>query len=519
MQANSITEPRKESRTFTPVFVPTRSDPTTARKTQDPLDKRQNYPMRRTIKTGRLSDRWPVLHRLIRARTSASTRSRPSPPNFSSSCEASSDTGNGNKRAVAAEERRCTHHHPSYPKFPSPLSGLGTMKRATLARHNYANRGYSQAAIQAQRELWRKRKYEWDEYEHLLWQAGISLDEAYGGIVETETGVSLPLPPYKVDEARKISTPSITSADEDQTTDSKRHNPAIFPRLGDLSSIRNPFLLSVDTWFSDFPLWTLSKLIWIFDINYRCASSQTTLRTRPSSLDFMEDLSTSDVSTISWATCDSDASDATLVQETATPKFLTPSRIPQSADAVALMSSLSSTDTICAKTIRQEQGWETNWFLRWESLYQQVSLATDMVLSTSGPMSPLQTSKEATRIILTSATILSKHGFGKLEKAGSLPLAAKVDPKEKRVSIPSVILPSEDDEEEDYGDVIPTSKYRMGAHVDPHSMFATANTEYLEYADDPKRDRECESYDAPHSKRSQVDCNDLTERLERMTIY
>ena len=510
--------PRKDSR-YAAQVSPRRLGPDEhgSEKENDAASGRRMAQAPRRMRATRISDRWPVLHKLMRAR--ASTTSRPSSPSPSIESDDGNEDEDEDEDTVVVPSftrRRLLASQPTYPKFPSPLSGISSFqKRLPIARHNYIHRGYSLAAIHAQRELWRKRKFEWDEYEQLLWQYGMRLEEAYGGIVESSEGEvqgSQPLPPFKLDElrgAQHLSETTITSGNEEPLSSSS--NPAVFPRLGDLSSIRDPFLISVDTWFGDFPLWTLSKLIWIYDVNYRSDKGENSSIPRALVCDSGESTPTSDVSTESSITTISTSSDETLVPEDARQQPDSPIvNLELSKEQHKEHSDSPSCETICAPEDKRGRGWETNWFLRWETLYHQVSLATDLASSSSDRTSQRNSGKVATRIILTSPKVLYDPNADDL--IPTVEVTPEIEDAQIRsVSIPNVILPAED-EEEDYGDVI-TSKYRLGAHVDPLSMFATAQPEYLEDdldGGDNAGVNECQADGA--------ELGDLTDSVDRLNV-
>ena len=116
---------------------------------------------------------------------------------------------------------------------------------------------------------------------------------------------------------------------------------------------------------------------------------------------------------------------------------------------------------------------------RWEVLYEQVSLAADLVSSRESPSSSINASKEAVRILLTTPHILQNPKSEVTE--------AQCERNRNQLEAPLSdsrtyqILPAED-EDEDYGRIIPLSEsvYRLGAQVDPFSMFATATEEHLD---------------------------------------
>ncbi|OCB88376.1 hypothetical protein A7U60_g4417 [Sanghuangporus baumii] len=452
------------------------------------VNTKKNISLRRPPKCIRLSDRWPVLSRIIRSTKSGtalldSTSSTDllDDPNSYQDQDCTRSVRHSNDTSIlpsAGYSQRVLH--PLSPKFPSPLSGVCPVGRLLLARHNYPHRGHSQSALYLQRDFWRKRKCEWDDYEFLLYRAGLTLEEAYGGTVEDENGSSHALPPHlKTGPWNGRSNPAPRESSETKLAVPVFLNYSTYPRLGDLSSIRDPFLLSVDTWFSDFPLWTLSKLFWIFDVNYRSGHSARSGMSAQNVNAFTKDFDMGNSSVDAVSVSETEFSDTTLVE---TNSILPPSPGDHLKGAIRcqILPEHSLLYPISLDSVRNTDAhaktWEVDWFSRWEVLYNQVSLAADIVASAGNPAPSTNASKDAARIILTTSNILYD------------PLRSNVDTwkadEQERESDYSVgtrtdVMHSMEEDEEDYGRVIPLSEslYRIGAQVDPFSMFATAFSE------------------------------------------
>ncbi|KAH8119104.1 hypothetical protein DFH11DRAFT_1461063, partial [Phellopilus nigrolimitatus] len=448
--------------------------------------------IRRSSKNSRIYDRWPVLNRIIRT-NKATPRADPSVAHSSDS-DSSSDSEDEDAVAIHSSNNRASFPqyrprlvHSTSPKFPSPLTGVRPVRRQTAARHGYMHHGHSQSAFYHLRELWRKRRHEWEEYEYMLWQAGVTLEEAYGGIIEDGGGQQRSLPSHIINGPWRRLQPVVTQEMSETNLPQTPLNPAIFPRLGDLSSLRDSFLISVDTWFSDFPLWTLSKLVWIYDINHRSLAGSAPCRRRQRCLsnNFLEDFDASNSSADTLVSTSTNTSDTTLVNANSASQksdditLMTPNILEKKSSGHAILQSSSVTSNISMVT--QARSWETCWFSRWEILYHEVSLAADIAASSGNSDSSANGSKEAARIILTTPTVLyDPHAF--IDGSGSSNNEKETAMEDAPMTAPEmetrVIVPMEEDED-DYGEVVTESesRYRLGAHVNPLSMFATATTE------------------------------------------
>lgn len=321
---------------------------------------------------------------------------------------------------------------------------------------------------------------EWEDYEYLLWQAGLTTEEAYAGLMEDSQRSDQELSALLQNCPWKSASPSLP----DKLTISPPLNPATFPRLGDLSSLRDSFLISVDTWFSDFPLWTLSKLIWIYDINFRSSrepSCADVLARKQSRSEILEDFGTVDRLKVRSLSSLTGSSDSTLVN-TSTEEFIDDTDLSNnnsttrdSNDHPRKLYSTKSCD---------QQPWETCWFNRWEVLYHEVSLAADIAAASESCASSCNGSKEAARIIFTSPSLLHDPHDNQscLDETFVSVEITPESPSQLAMAQINHVMPLED-EEEDYGEVISPaeSKFRPGALLDPMSMFATAKP--LEFDD------------------------------------
>ncbi|THH04553.1 hypothetical protein EW145_g5433 [Phellinidium pouzarii] len=488
---------RPTGNTAVTISAPQRRRPLTSPTTKETasLAQQKTTPLRRSYKNSRLSDRWPVLNRIIRA--SKTIREQPLSDDSDSSSDSEDDKSlivyTKNMATDSSSSRyRVRVLHPTSPKFPSPLSGVKLVERLNASRHNYIHHGYSQSALYHQRELWRRRKDVWEDYEHTLWQAGITVEEAYGGMIEDDSGRPYVLPPHLANGPWIRRSPVNSEKIAETTSSPRLVNPAIFPRLGDLSSLRDSFLISVDTWFSDIPLWTLSKLVWIYDVHHRsCSTSPIHRRARRRlSNNFLEDFDASNSSADTLLSSFTDSSDTTLVnigsgklpEKSGGAAVVPTCCVTREAPGNVLTQSASLTSNIAAGD--RVRAWETCWFSRWEMLYHQVSLAADIAASSGDPDPSTNGSKEAARIILTTPSILYDPHNVPDECDGT------VDYEQVATTLNDGLTHSQstklrcieavEDEEDDYGEVVSMSesKYRLGARLDPLTMFSTATLGY-----------------------------------------
>lgn len=441
------------------------------------VDKSNQF--RRSKRATSLSDRWPVLNRLMRSRhvEQSLPSSELSNADSSDSGEDDDDDDEGtltlqsaNKVIVHIPTSKPRYLHAWSPRRSSPLSDLGRkpgmQDEARILRHCYPHRGYSFSAFHNVKQLWIQRRFEWDQYEIEVetWRLAHAIELDNGELDST-------LPPHLVGGPQRADL--VTSYTSANTSTVPTYSPisensgAIFPRLGDLSAIRDSFLISVDVWFAHFPTWTLAKLSWSYDLTHRAldnikpfsseslpesgiSSSGTNEELASRSSDFcVADASTEVVSpssstlsstshVVSFSTDIDEMSDSTLLNSFPLPDvsqavpfsdknngLLERGSLTQTVSELqGSVSSLSSThigtcpcchlENPNVKKPRQRV-WEECWFSRWEVMYHQVRLAAaqagilsdqDGELSSSDIMWSDREVREIELRILTSPSVL-----------------------------------------------------------------------------------------------------------------
>lgn len=433
-------------------------------------------PLRRAQKSSRITDRWPMLNRIIRGNKSiVSATQIPYVDGTDTSEEEKEEEGLVILHTTKTLKRTQTHKyqirkvHPTSPAYPSPLSGVKPIRRLPVARHNYINCGYSQSALFHQRELWKKRKSEWEEYEYLLWQAGVTHEEAYGGMSGDDPSRSLP--PLLANALLK--TKDCTNSEAFRLTkplveESVSINPATVPRLGDLSSIKNSFLASVDTWFCDVPLWTLHKLIWIHDVNHRVKLNPisdvwSNIRNK-----CCEEPNPSNCSSETLLSSFTDCSGSTMINTSPCEYQKHTINHPTTCEETGMKG--RSTLAILKKNT-ELWPWEKCWEARWEILCHQMHCAENL-LEISQDLDPYPTSpKKVIQLILTTSyNLYDPYTYNNATLSGC-DEESHVKDRTDQEDWTSCY-----DNDDEYGAVKsePESRSRFGAHVDPASMFATA---------------------------------------------
>ncbi|KAI0320580.1 hypothetical protein OF83DRAFT_556459 [Amylostereum chailletii] len=222
----------------------------------------------------------------------------------------------------------------------SPPPPSRPIRRPPLGPHH----GLSRSALQHQKWLWSSRYDEWMQWEMDVEEAA-SEAHAYGGLAGP---VSISPP------SRRSPSPEKQQEDRNMKERSQQLdaiNPNIFPRTGDLSELHNPHAARLDRYFGNYPLWTIHKVLYVFNMGapHReegsgCISPSPSSTGASSCLALIED------------GCDSDASSS-------------PTKSCASEDSVDSDRTVSSSySTSSSKTPE----WETSWDGRWEVLQELV---------------------------------------------------------------------------------------------------------------------------------------------------
>lgn len=155
--------------------------------------------------------------------------------------------------------------------------------------------GLSQSSLMHQKWLWAQRYEEW-----IAWEAEVAEREelaaeaereAYGGIAllsgtcDGKSGLKAlssfpsqsftsslftPTPPTSKSTPTPTSpTTPIASTPPPNPNPNPNPNSKIYPRIGDLSALRDPYSAAIDRCFCRFPLWTMQKALFMFDLHHR----------------------------------------------------------------------------------------------------------------------------------------------------------------------------------------------------------------------------------------------------------
>ncbi|KLO16971.1 hypothetical protein SCHPADRAFT_994781 [Schizopora paradoxa] len=465
---------------------------------QPKLHDKQTRSRRSSAKGAKLTERWNMLSKIIRvqkANIEVEEREEFSDSGYGSASDDKDDrSDSGQSSAGSSSHQRPQDEyysqHAHSPKIPSPLTGLSSAVYADPPRYLYGNHGLSQSSLFYKRHLWARRKHAWDEYEYHLeaWRAVACAEAAYGGIVPPDVPQYEPqAPPQPQTRCRtdSISVPPLPpTCPSPMPTQVENKSAATYPRVGDLSSLRDPFLLSVDSWFCDLPLWTLSQLTWIYDLNHRLACGEPTGLTRSKIKESFKQEAPEDIyidndglPDVSVCSTETTSSDVTLVDITLKEQSRSPGEGAKESpqETVYWTPVMTPSEEIHhqIEVTRSERtsyprAWEVSWFSRWEVLYHQLRLAALFATDTDFQESPsLDLIKEASRVLLTSGRVLynpdAEH-YVEEESEGSS------ESSSREVEVNTEEPEDTFQEEPPAGDSWP----RPGASVDPLVMFAMA---------------------------------------------
>ncbi|KAG2356690.1 hypothetical protein BDR07DRAFT_1422555, partial [Suillus spraguei] len=220
------------------------------------------------------------------------------------------------------------------------------VSRTNTQRLNYPHRGFSRSALLHQKSFWTARHDEW-----LEWQAkevkrrmdhGISAQDpgsAYDGITLVDSQEVSGLPSQIRVPLSGLERDFDGYASRDFAQDS---NAPIYPRVGDISALRDPYSANVDRCFFKFPLWTIHKTLYVFDMHQRAVHISD--------------------------------------------------QIQSSVSSESLQSSTGSTTCGDEDVTLAVRAWELNWYARWELLIGLVQ--RDQALRQAAPLSPSTTSSD-----------------------------------------------------------------------------------------------------------------------------
>ncbi|KAG8216798.1 hypothetical protein J3R82DRAFT_7046 [Butyriboletus roseoflavus] len=232
--------------------------------------------------------------------------------------------------------------------------------RTAPQRLNYPHHGFSRSALLQQKTLWNSRHEEWAEWSSRMEQGNVrsresETNDAYTGLATTRQHVIESPPPYMRTPRSGLER---DLADHPPRKHDQDAHASIFPRVGDISALRDPYSVNIDRCFFKFPLWTLRKMLYMFDMH----QGSTSLVPSASVHDTPHVEASMSSSTLSSYTSsasgDDEGSDSTLVADD--------SPIPQSQLPLEPLRCASSPHS--PSPWNHFCGWELSWYARWELL-------------------------------------------------------------------------------------------------------------------------------------------------------
>ncbi|KAF5321263.1 hypothetical protein D9619_001664 [Psilocybe cf. subviscida] len=150
------------------------------------------------------------------------------------------------------------HKYSCHPTLLSPMVAGRPYPRHQ--RHEYGQHGYSRTGLQNAKWFWAMRE---QEYGHVSAHKASSL--AYGGVfLDNFTRRHKPSVDNVVQGTPPQPSPPIATTVSDLGS---THPPiTIHPRRGDIASLRDPYSAHVDRCFVGMPVWTISKTLWMHDL-------------------------------------------------------------------------------------------------------------------------------------------------------------------------------------------------------------------------------------------------------------
>jgi hypothetical protein len=146
-------------------------------------------------------------------------------------------------------------------------------------------------------------------------------------------------------------------------------NSRIFPRLGDISALRDPYSVDIDRCFCHFPLWTVHKTLYMFDMHHRSTSPD---RTTPKITADHSDFLSNHAATVTPGQGDkvsgSTECNVTLVSSAFSGGSVTHQKYLEVDDDTHK----SEEDNNVFHTWDGVRAWEMSWYARWELLIELV---------------------------------------------------------------------------------------------------------------------------------------------------
>jgi hypothetical protein len=209
----------------------------------------------------------------------------------------------------------------------------------------FPHHGLSRSALQHQKWLWNTRYDEW-----MQWRAEVKTAEAemgpYGGI----SNAAVPEPPPL--RRPRVPSPILPETEHASAGKNVELNEKIFPRTGDITSLRDPQVARLDQTFSNYPLWTIQKVLLVCSMD-TAARGRSPLSRESKKVDHHGDRQ------------GGSASRGTMKDAEMETPVAVPYDQPTSESAIPLLTKLS---------------WEQSWHTRWEVLTALVRMTEQAVL-------------------------------------------------------------------------------------------------------------------------------------------
>lgn len=262
------------------------------------------------------------------------------------------------------------------------------LPRCTAQRLNYPHHGFSRSALLQQKMFWNSRHGEWVEWQSRVEQSDL---QSKGGVAYTGIASVQPSPPpYTRTPPSGLERDFAEHPCRDHEQDI---HSSIYPRVGDISALRDPYSMNIDRCFFRYPLWTLHKTLYVFYMNQRStppAPPPTSVYNTPQ---IQSSMSWSTLSSYTSSTTDDEESDSTLVADDSPVH-----NVQRRSEPVKHASLSRGTSSRCRLRV-----WELSWYARWELLIGLLkrdrcnSFDTSIILEPS-PESKAASSSPPTRL-------------------------------------------------------------------------------------------------------------------------
>lgn len=351
--------------------------------------------------------------------------------------------------------------HSYSPSFSSPLTPKYHRRRPTPPRLLYPHRGLSRSGLVHVKEFWRLRYASWVFKQVWPQQDQESNDRAYSAI-ESLPSESRENPPSTTDVLAPLTRASESNCQSCPPESDVSHiskltfsDPALTPRVGDLSALHNFHPDECNNPLAFLPSWTLSKLCWLFDATHRehyakLSSYQTMASKIPESgLDNLSGTSVDDIHVPH--VCQPSVSKESSISESLFSSTIIGSVSSISITPMSSIVNLQISDTTVPSRRASDIGpfpWETDWLIRWQVLKN----ALEMTNATGWH------SNDADWPCLLASSISSECNL-----TGKRGLQDKLQDE-----VPRSLEQMED--EEDYGELLSQPSIAIGTGLNPYPI-------------------------------------------------